>query len=125
MVAEVHPDLSSSPTLSHHSLLGFDLNTDTFLTATNLNTDLDNYSSDITTSNFTALHEDSLLFLHTLVPIVLSNTITIRGLPDTISNALRGLSGDLSRLSPRVLGLAHRLFSILKVAIAHKPLAKI
>ena len=119
------PDSCVETLLSRRGALKVGLCASALLATAGLGASLSGCSSSDKAQGFAVLRSRDLAFLRTLIPVMLSASVTAAAMPSAADATLHKLDDNLNHLSPELLKLTQQLLDVLSMPIARGPLTGI
>ena len=119
------PDPCVETLLSRRGALKIGLCASALLATVGLGASLSGCSSSDKAQGFAVLRSSDLPFLRTLIPVMLSASVTEAAMPSAADATLHRLDDNLNHLSPELLKLTQQLFDVLAMPVTRGPLTGI
>ena len=119
------PDPCVETLLSRRGALKIGLCASALLATVGLGASLSGCSSSDKAQGFAVLRSSDLPFLRTLIPVMLSASVTEAAMPSAADATLHRLDDNLDHLSPELLKLTQQLFDVLAMPVTRGPLTGI
>lgn len=119
------PDPCVETLLSRRGALKVGLCASALLATAGLGASLSGCSSSDKAQGFAVLRSSDLAFLRTLIPVMLSASVTAAAMPSAADATLHKLDDNLNHLSPELLKLTQQLLDVLAMPITRGPLTGI
>ena len=119
------PDPCVETLLSRRGALKVGLCASALLATAGLGASLSGCSSSDKAQGFAVLRSSDLPFLRTLIPVMLSASVTEAAMPSAADATLHRLDDNLNHLSPELLKLTQQLFDVLAMPVTRGPLTGI
>lgn len=119
------PDPCVETLLSRRGALKIGLCASALLATVALGASLSGCSSSDKAQGFAVLRSSDLPFLRTLIPVMLSASVTEAAMPSAADATLHRLDDNLNHLSPELLKLTQQLFDVLAMPVTRGPLTGI
>lgn len=116
------PDSCVETQLSRRGVLKIGLCASALLATAGVGASLSGCSSNESAQGFAVLRSSDLAFLRTLIPVMLSATVSAASMPGAADATLHRLDDNLNHLSPELLKLTQQLFDVLAMPVTRGPL---
>lgn len=108
--------------LSRRGALKIGLAASALLTTVGLSASLTGCSSNVSARGFSVLRCSDLVFLRSLIPVMLTDSVTAHAMPSATDATLYQLDCNLNHVSPALLKLTLQLFDVLTMPVTRGPL---